>query len=367
VSLLVSGQVARGGALVEGWIEIRQGRVAELHAGRPPRTPDEQHDGIIAPGLCDLEVNGGAGLEVTDGEAALDAIDALQLAHGVTSYLPTIVTTDSATAERATAELEDRVADPRSPVAGIHLEGPFLAPAHAGVHRRELLAVPADGIPGYYDSGAVRLVTLAPELPGALELIGCLRARGVAVSLGHSGADAGIARAALDAGAAMVTHIFNAMGPLHHRAPGIVGVALADARVRVCVIADGLHVDPLVLELVRRLAGPRVVLVTDATPAAGAPAGRYEMAGRTLQHDGEGGERTLDGRLAGSTLTLDAAVRSWATETESTLAEAIAAASEVPAAALGLPALAIGAPADLVLFDAHGFPQRVMRRGEWLT
>jgi N-acetylglucosamine-6-phosphate deacetylase len=110
-----------------------------------------------------------------------------------------------------------------------------------------------------------------------------------------------------------------------------------------------------------------VVLVTDATPAACAPAGRYEMAGRTLQHDREGGERTLDGRLAGSTLTLDAAVRSWATETESTLAEAIAAASEVPAAALGLPALTIGAPADLVLFDAHGFPQRVMRRGEWLT
>ncbi len=282
MTLVLSGRIARGGTLRDGWIEIERGRVTEVRAGRPPRTPDEHHDGIVAPGLCDIQVNGGAGHEVTGGSAALDAIDALELAHGVTSYLPTLVTTDASTAERAVAELEARVADPRSPVAGVHLEGPFLSPAHAGVHRAELMAVPADGVPSYYASSAVRLVTLSPELPGALELVRDLRARGVTVSLGHSGADAALVRAAIDAGAAMVTHVFNAMEPLHHRAPGIVGTALLDARVRVCVIADGLHVDPPVLELVRRLVGRRVVLVTDATPAAGAPEGRYEMAGGSI-------------------------------------------------------------------------------------
>jgi N-acetylglucosamine-6-phosphate deacetylase len=367
VSLVLSGQIARAGTLRDGWIEIERGRVAELRTGRPPRTPDELHDGVIAPGLCDLQVNGGAGYEVTGGSAALDAIDALQLAHGVTSYLPTVVTTDAATAERTVAELEERVADPHSPVAGVHLEGPFLAPAHAGVHRPELMAVPADGVPAYYASSAVRLVTLSPELRGAPSLIRDLRARGVTVSLGHSGADAATALAAIGEGAGMVTHLFNAMAPLHHRAPGIAGVALLDPRVRVCVIADGLHVDPLVLELVRRLAGSRVVLVTDATPAAGAPEGRYEMAGITFQRDREGAARTGDGRLAGSTLTLDAAVRSWAAMTEASLAEAVAAAGELPAAAIGMPALAVGAPADLVLFDRDGFPLRLMRNGSWLT
>lgn len=366
MSLVLAGEVARGGVLREGWIEIERGRVVELGAGRPSRAPDERLDGILAPGLCDLQVNGGASYEVTGGPAALDAIDALQLAHGVTSYLPTIVTTDASTAERTVAELEERSADPGSPVAGVHLEGPFLSPVHAGVHRPKLLAVPTDGIPGYYLSKAVRLVTLAPELPGALQLVRSLRARGVATSLGHSGADAQVAGAAFDAGAGLVTHLFNAMAPLHHRAPGIAGVALLDPHVRVCVIADGFHVDPLVLELVRRLAGPRVVLVTDATPATGAPADRYEMAGMTLQRDSEGAVRGLDGRLAGSALTLDAAVRSWAAATNASLAEALAAASEASAAAIGLHPLEVGAPADLVLLDPHGFPMRVMRHGKWL-
>lgn len=368
MSLLLAGDIARGGALFEGWVEVEGSHVVGTGRGQAPGTPDERHDGIIAPGLCDLQVNGGAGRQVTDGNAALDAIDALQLAHGVTSYLPTIVSTDESTAERALANLADRAADPKSPVAGVHLEGPFLAHEHAGMHRPEVLRVPADGIPGYYESPVIRLVTVAPELPGALELIRILRARGIAVSLGHSGASAEVAGRARDAGAALVTHIFNAMAPLLHRAPGIAGLALVDTRLRVCVIPDRLHVDPLVLELVRRVAGARVVLVTDATPAAGAPPGHYEMGGVTVERDSEGAVRTPDGRLAGSALTLDAAVRSWATATGATLAEAIAAASETPARAAGLPApLDIGSPADLVLLDRDGFVVRVMRHGSWMT
>ncbi len=292
MNLMLAGRLARGGALADGWLEVEGELIAATGTGAPPRPPDERHDGIVAPGLFDLQVNGAGGHEVTAGAAALDAIDAIQLEHGVTSYLPTIVSADDTVAERVIAELAERAADPASPVAGIHLEGPFLSGEHAGMHPVGRLRSPADGVPAYYSSPAVRLVTLAPELPGAQDLILALRARGVAVSLGHSGASAEVARRALDAGAGLVTHVFNAMAPLHHRAPGLAGVALTDARALVSVIADGLHVDPLVLELVRRAAGPRVVLVSDATPAAAAPPGVYEMAGVEIESDGSGSVRT---------------------------------------------------------------------------
>ena len=366
MSLMLAGRLARGGSLAHGWLEIEGDRIAATGDGAPPRPPDERHDGIVAPGLFDLQVNGAGGHEVTAGAAALDAIDAIQLEHGVTSYLPTVVSAEDAVAERVVAELSERVADPSSPVAGIHLEGPFLSGEHAGMHPPGRLRAPDDGVAAYYSAPAVRLVTLAPELPGARELIVALRARGVAVSLGHSGASAEVAGDAIDAGAALVTHVFNAMAPLHHRAPGLAGVALTDARMAVGIIADGLHVDPLVLELVRRAAAPRVVLVSDATPAAAAPPGVYEMGGVEIESEGSGVVRTGTGRLAGSTLTLDAAVRNWIKMTGASPAEAIAAATETPAAALGLSGgLCPGSRADIVLLDDAGAVQRVMRLGRW--
>ena len=366
MSLLLAGTAARRGVLAAGWIEIDGHQVAALGSGDPPREPDERLDGVLAPGLCDLQVNGAGGHEVTAGDAALDAIDAIQLAHGVTSYLPTLVSPDDATAERVLPGLADRTEDPSSPVAGVHLEGPFLNPRHAGVHPPGRLRSPVDGLPEWLGSPAIRLVTLAPELPGSLDLRRSLTARGVAVSLGHSGADAATARAAIDAGASALTHVFNAMAPLHHRAPGLAGVGLVDPRVRVAVIADGVHVDPLVLELVRRAAASRTLLVSDSTPAAAAPPGGYEMAGLAIEAEEGHPARTPDGRLAGSALTLDAAVRSWASLTGATLAEAIAAASESPAALLGLPcAQSAGAPADLVVLGEDGGVRRVMHRGRW--
>jgi N-acetylglucosamine-6-phosphate deacetylase len=368
VSRLLAGTLARGGSPAEGWIEIDRDRISETGTGAPPRRPDERCLGILAPGLCDLQVNGASGQAVTGGPGALDAIDAVQLACGVTSYLPTLVSPDDLTAQRVLPELAERAADPASPVAGAHIEGPFLNPSHAGMHPLESLRSPADGVPAWLESPAVRLVTLAPELPGALNLIRRLTARGVVVSLGHSGADAATAADAVEAGATMVTHVFNAMAPLHHRAPALPGMALVDARVRVTVIADGVHVDPIVLELVRRTAGDRCVLITDATPAAAGPPGRYEMAGVPIETAPGGAARTLDGRLAGSTLTLDAAVRGWESMTEATLAEALHAAGEAPAAAIGLPsALTPGAPADLVVLSPEGRVKRVMRRGRWLA
>jgi N-acetylglucosamine-6-phosphate deacetylase len=333
----------------------------------PPRSPDVRHDGVVAPGLLDLQVNGAGGQDVTGGPRALDRIDAIQLERGVTGYLATVVSTDDATAERAVAELAERAADPSSPMSGIHLEGPFLSPNHAGAHRPGALRSPVDGVPAYFSSAAVRLVTIAPELPGAIELIRELRARGVTVALGHSGASAAVARSALDAGARLVTHLFNAMAPLHHRAPALAAVALTDARTHVGVIADGVHVDPLVLEIVRRAAGARVVLISDATPGAAAPPGRYEMAGIEIESTPDGGVRSAGGRLVGSSLILDAAVRNWASMTEATLAEALVAATEAPAAALGVEAgFQPGSPADVVLLDRSGAVERVMRRGRWL-
>jgi N-acetylglucosamine-6-phosphate deacetylase len=367
-SLLLAGRLAREGTVESGWVEVEGERIAATGRGPPPRPPDIEHDGIVAPGFWDLQVNGAAGHEVSGGSAALDAIDSVELEHGVTSYLPTIVSGDEATVERSVAELAERAADRRSPVAGVHLEGPFLSPSHAGVHSRRFLRAPADGVPAYFSSPAIRLVTLAPELPGALELIAALRARGVVVSLGHTGADAGLARRAIDAGARLVTHVFNAMSPLHHRAPGLAGVALVDPRVHVGVIPDAFHIDPLVLELVWRAAGERVVLVSDATPAAAAPPGRYSMGGVTIESSDTGAVRTTAGQLAGSALTLDAAVRGWASTTEASLEQAIAAASEAPAAALGLAGgVRAGAPADVVLLDDGGRVQRVMRRGSWIS
>ena len=366
MSLILAGNLARDGAVADGWIEIEGEHVVATGVGGPARAPDLDHAGIVAPGLWDLQVNGAGGHEVTGGPAALDAIDAIQLEHGVTSYLPTIVPVDDDAAERSVAELAERAADPSSPVSGVHLEGPFLSRAHPGMHPLSSLRAPANGLPRYFSSPAVRLVTLAPELPGALDLIAALAARGVAVGLGHSGASADVARHALDAGARLVTHVFNAMGPLHHRAPGLAGVALADDRVHVGVIADGVHVDPIVLEIVRRAAGTRVVLVSDATPAAAAPAGRYRMAGVEIESSGAQA-RTAEGRLAGGTLLLDAALRNWASLTRASLDDAIAAAAEAPARALGATArLEPGSEADVVLLDDAGAVQRVMRRGRWL-
>jgi N-acetylglucosamine-6-phosphate deacetylase len=363
MSVLLAAELALDGILAEGWVALEGARLAGAAHGPPPRDPDERLDGILAPGLCDLQVNGAGGHEVTGGQAALDAIDALQLAHGVTSYLPTLISPDDATAELVLAELADRVADAASPVAGVHLEGPFLNPARAGMHPLERLRSPADGVPSWIEHPAVRLVTLAPELPGALELIERLSARGIAVSLGHSSAGADLAAAGIDAGAHLVTHVFNAMTPVRHRAPGLAAAALIDERVHVSVIADGVHVHPLMLELVRRTAGARTVLITDATPLAAALPGDCEMAGVPIERGADGAAHTRDGRLAGSTLTLDDGVRNWNGLTEATLAEALYAASQAAAAAA---CLHDEAPADLVRLDSAGVVRGVMRGGRWL-
>ena len=223
---------------------------------------------------------------------------------------------------------------------GLHLEGPLLSPARAGAHRADAIAAAGatldEVLADLLAAGVVRLVTLAPERPGALALIARLRQAGVAVSLGHTDATFEQTVAAIDAGATLATHLYNAMSPLHHRAPGAVGAALADDRLTVMLIADGVHVHPAALNVALRSKGPeRVALVTDAIAAAGAPPGRYALAGVEVISDGQTA-RLADGTLAGSTLTLDRAVRMMAGLAGARLEDALAMASTVPAAAIGL-------------------------------
>lgn len=364
---LLAGVLATAGEARVGWVAVDGEYVTASGFGAPPGTPDVSHDGLISRGLCDLQVNGAVGVEVTAGPAALARIDAAMLAHGVTSYLPTVVSTDQDIATRAVDDIAERMADPASPVEGVHLEGPFLSDEFRGRHRSGFLRSPADPLPAYYEHPAVRLVTVAPELDGALPLIASLARRGVAVSIGHSGASYEQAGEGADAGAQLVTHLFNGMPPLHHRRPGVVGRALVDDRLGLGLIADGFHVDRRVLALVGRLAGNRVVLVTDASPAAGAPPGQFELAGLVIEGTPEGRAQTRDGLLTGSALLLDEAVRRWSEHAGVPLAAALEAASERPARFVGLPAeLAPGSVADLVLLTPDGHVERVMRRGDWV-
>ena len=363
---VISGKILERGRAFEGWVEVRGDRVADVGRGSPPRRA-RHRAAFVAPGLCDVQVNGAAGHGVTEGSGALDAIDAALLPRGVTSYLATVITASDQDATAALRAAEERMDDPSSPVEGVHLEGPFLNRRFRGVHPEGLLSQPDLGVPDYYRSPAVRLVTLAPELPGALELVRALRSRGVTVSMGHTGASAQEAAAGHRAGATSVTHLFNAMRPFNHRDPGVAGWALAEPRVRLGVIPDGIHVDPTVLAVVARAAGNRVVLVTDATPAAAAPPGTYHMGDVDLHREGP---RVLDdrGTLAGSLLTLDEGVRRWSRFTSASPAAAWAAASERPARLLGVTAgLRPGSPADVVLLDGEANVERVMRRGKWVS
>jgi N-acetylglucosamine-6-phosphate deacetylase len=365
--MIVSGEIATDARCASGWLRVEAGRISAIGNGDPPHPADLVHSGIVAHGLVDIQVNGSVGVETVGGRGALDRIDAAQLSRGVTSYLPTIITTEEPVAARAVDEIGERVFDECSPAAGIHREGPFLNPLHRGVHRQALLAVPADGEPSYYEHPAVRLVTLAPELPGALDLVETLVARGVVVSLGHSAADASTAEAAVKRGASLVTHLFNGMPQFHHRDPGLAGWALTCDKVYASIIPDGLHVAPAALKLSHRCAGSRIVLVSDASVAVGAPPGDYVQAGISVRLGNDGRMRSLDGALAGSGIGLDEGVRRWASMTSTGLVAALQAASAAPAAAVGLPSgLRVGAPADLVLVDAGGAVTRTMRRGQWV-
>ncbi len=318
-------------------------------------------DGLrLAPGYVDLQCNGGLGIDLAGQPERLWELGAALPRFGVTAWLPTIVSTPEGIVDRAIAAL---AAGPpegwRGAVpVGLHLEGPFLSVAGRGAHPEALLCLPTlAAIEGWSRERGVALVTLAPELPGALEVIEALVARGVVVSLGHSHATAAQVTRAIDAGASWVTHLFNGMGPLHHREPGLPGVALADERLRVGLIPDGVHVHPDVVTMAQRALGTRLTIVTDAVGALGMPPDRQSL-GRAEVIIGADGVRLPDGTLAGSDLAMDQGVRNLVAFSRCAVEEALHAASTAPAGVLGDASrgtLALGARADLALLadDLH--------------
>ncbi|MGI8595299.1 MAG: N-acetylglucosamine-6-phosphate deacetylase, partial [Solirubrobacteraceae bacterium] len=351
-----------------GTVVVEGEEIVEVVPGRAGREEvDLVHDGFVAPGLCDLQVNGAAGRSVTQEGPAVAELEHRLLEVGVTSYLPTLVTSPPDLRVEAVERLAGRVDDRRSPAVGIHLEGPLLNPRMRRVHDERWLEEAVERLPDGFEHEAVRLVTLAPEVPGGRGAIRLLAGRGQTVSLGHSAATAAQAFAAAEAGARAVTHLFNAMAPLHHRDPGLAGAALADERLAPMVIADGVHVDPVVLALVHRAAGERVVLVSDASSAAGAPEGTHRMQGIPIERRGDV-VTDAQGSLAGSAVLLDRIVSRWREATRCTAADAWAAASERPAALVGAASgLAPGRPASLVLLDHDLAVRRVMLRGRWVA
>jgi len=316
----------------------------------------------IVPGFIDLHIHGAAGGMCEDADpAALERLSTFLARRGVTGFLATLGTL-SAPRLRAAVETIAAVAggEPGARILGIHLEGPYLNPRRAGAQVAEWMRAPAiEELDAMQDAagGRVRLVTVAPELPGALPFIAAARARGVTVAVGHSDATAADTLLGIEAGATHVTHLFNAMRALHHREPGVVGAALGDDRVSVELVCDGHHVAPAVVPLVWRCK-PRgtVALVSDAVGAAGMPEGEYDLFGVRCRSAGGAVRRCTDGTLMGSCLSLDGAVRNlhrWLPEVP--LEDVLAAASAVPAAVIGdgdRGAIAEGRAADLAVLDA---------------
>ena len=348
------------GTLVPGDIEVVDGRVTAYGL------PATRNGGRIAvPGFVDLQVNGFGGVDLigADADGYRRAGEAL-LETGVTAYLPTFI---SAPEEDLLAALGNVRSEPDGPrVLGVHLEGPFLSKKRLGIHAAAARRDPdAALLERLLEAGPVRMMTLAPELPGADALIDRLLLGGVAVSCGHTDATAEEAVAAFDRGARAVTHLFNAMRPFRHRDPGLAGAALAREDVVVQIILDGVHLAEETVLLVWRSAAGRVALVTDAVAAAGMGDGSYVLAGSEIEVR-EGVVRGPDGVLAGSTLTMIEAVRNLH-GLGIALPDAVGAATTVPARVLGLSELGrleVGAPADLIVLDDNFEIERVCVGGE---
>jgi N-acetylglucosamine-6-phosphate deacetylase len=333
---------------------------------------------ILAPGFVDIHMHGGAGLDVMRATPAeLPHLNKFLTTHGVTGYFPTTVAAPLDQTCRALERLADVIAAAAASSGcdaaqarplGIHLEGPFLSHKRRGVHPAEYLVEPTLEIferLWQAAHGQVRMMTIAPELPGALEVIAEAARRKVCVSIGHSDAELDAARAGVRAGARHATHTFNAMRPLDHRDPGILGEVLTDRQISADIIADGIHVAPEVVQLFLQAKGvERAVLITDATAAAGMPDGTYQLG--PIQVEVKDGRCTMDGKLAGSVLTMDLAVRNVTRFAGWSLQHAVRAATMNATRAVGLAqhgTLTPGAEANLVVLNPAGEVRQTFVRG----
>lgn len=374
--LLMAGIVLTGASsLGAGWVEIESGRIVGVGSGTPARPADlDLGEAVVAPGFVDMHVHGGGGgafFEATD--EAVAATLALHRRHGTTAMMASLVSDRPEALVRQVSALADHVTD--GDLLGIHLEGPWLATRRCGAHEPTALRDPDPAeIQALLRAGrgAVRMVTLAPELPGAIEAIRRIVDAGAVAAIGHTDATYEQARAAINAGATVATHLFNAMRPVHHREPGPVVAALEDPRVTVELIHDGVHLHPALHRLVTADVGvDRVALVTDAMAAAGMPDGTYRLGSLAVEvTDGVAHVAGTD-TIAGSTATTARmallAVADAAGDRDEALLTVIRQMCLNPLRALGLPApgLAPGASADLVVLTPDLKVRGVMRRGVW--
>jgi N-acetylglucosamine-6-phosphate deacetylase len=311
----------------------------------------------VAPGLIDVHVHGGNGRDTMDATPeAIHHMARFFARHGVTSYFPTTMT-DSREATDAAVENMRTCPQPTDGAAhlGVHLEGPYLNPKHKGAQPDTYLRDPDPAeYHRWFDSGVIRLVTIAPERSGGLHMISEGLENGIEFAIGHSDAGFDCVTAAADVGLQQATHTFNGMLGLHHRRPGTLGTVLTDDRIYAQVIADGIHVHPAMVKLLVRAKSPqRTILITDAMRAAGLPDGAYDL-GKSRVIVTEGIARIAAGNLAGSTLTMDAALRNVMVFTGLTLQEALPMATAVPAEAMNLRHKGVidpGADADIIFLD----------------
>jgi N-acetylglucosamine-6-phosphate deacetylase len=368
--IAIRGQLAIDGLLPEGAVVIVGSRIEDVlidpHEGDLPRTVLTA--AIIAPGLIDLQVNGAFGVEVGDDPDAYRVLASHLPETGVTAYLPTIISSPPGLYPAAFTALTDAGSTAGATSLGFHLEGPFLSLERAGAHPPGAIAdAPDELLDLFLADDRIRLVTLAPERDGGLERIRRLRGGGIVVSVGHTNGTYEEARAGFNAGATMATHLFNAMSPFGHRAPGAAGAALLDDRIVVGLIADGIHTHPAALEVAYRLKGVGgIALVSDMMAAAGMPPGTYPLGSQTVTTDGVSA-RLPDGTLAGSLLTMDVAIRNMVAWTDAGPAQAIAMATETPANVLGITHkghLRPGADADLAFFTDDLFVTGTMIGGQ---
>ena len=368
----IAGQLVLAGGVVPGRIAVEDGWIAAVI--EDPSDAEAARGPLIAPGFIDVHVHGWGGHDATGDAPALSGMARALLRQGVTSFLPTAPTLAEAEiprfADRVRSWMPDAPGDGAEPL-GFNLEGPFLAPVRKGAHDPALLRTPAELDPAILDAAleGLRIITIAPELPGALELIGRLVALGIAPSIGHSNATLDEARAGYAAGGRTTTHLFNAMTGVHHRLPGLAVAALTDDAAYVELIADGNHVHPALWPIITRTKpADRLVLVSDALPLAGMGDGRGLVGG--LDVEVRAGRATLLGTetLAGSVIALDTAVRNLVHEGQP-LGVAVAAASANPAALLGMAdrgAIEPGKVAHLVELDDELRVRRATRGLEWV-
>ena len=370
--------VTHGTETPDAWVLLDGPRVAAVGQGETWRAQVEPRDGapgptpapldlavvdgsekILTPGFVDVHGHGALGVGYEQPTGAAEVLRAVEhhRSHGSTHQVLSLTTAPlDALADRL-ALVAELTRTPGSGVLGSHLEGPWLARSHCGAHDTRLLRTPDTGdvarLVGRADGTLVQ-VTLAPELPGATEAVRLLVDAGVVPAVGHTGADLETTRGAFDAGARVLTHAFNGMPGLHHRSPGPVAAALADDRVTLEVVNDGVHVHPAMVALLAAQAPGRVALVTDAGAATGQGDGTYRLGSMLVRVAGGVARLAEGGSLAGSTLTLDTALRRAVQEVGLPLAQAVSAVTDVPARAVGRPdlgVLVVGSRSDAVLLD----------------